>query len=101
MKHMKLANKNKVVSPQSWDLLREKSIVKKIRDGRTENGVVIRKPISENKESALFRKTLKYILDIIRELHDGEIDTEEFMKHYNDIESIIAEVDKELEEEQT
>lgn len=88
MNHKKLIDKNREASPDSYKFLREKKIVKEIRDELK---------ISENEESALFRKTLKYILDIIRELHDGEIDTEKFMKHYNDIESIIAKVDAELE----
>lgn len=99
MKNLRLANKNKSVSPRSWELLREKRIVQKIRDGHSENGVVIRESISENKESALFRKTLKYVLDLIRELHDGEMDTADFMKHYNAVESIISEVDNELKGE--
>ena len=95
---LKLVRKNKEVSPRSWELIREKKIVEKIRAGQTRGGVTIREPISENKESALFRKTLKYVLDLIRELHSGEIDTAEFDKHYEAIESIIAEVDKELEQ---
>ena len=96
---IRLARKNKEVKPESWKHFRETSIVKKIREGHSENGVVIREPISENSENALFRKTLKYILDIIRELHEGELNTEAFDKHYAAIESIIAEVDAELSAE--
>lgn len=87
---MELLNANKEAHPEVFKEVYEKAIEE-----------LIRQRISLNGELAILRKTLKYILDIIRELHDGELNIEEFMKHSNDIESIIAEVDKEFGEEQT
>lgn len=86
-----LLNANKEAHPDVYKEVYEKSIEDLIRqDG-----------ISLNEELAILRKTLKYVLDIIRELHEGELDIAKFMKHCNAIESIVRNVDEAFGEEQT
>ena len=46
-------------------------------------------------ELAVIRKTVKYILEIIAELHDGEIDTKRFDDYNERIEKIVAQAKKE------
>ena len=87
---LELLNANKEAHPEVYEEVYEKVIEERIRQD-----------CSLNAELAILRKTLKYILDIIRELHDGELNIEKFMEHSNAIESIIAKVDEEFGEEQT
>ena len=68
MEHLNLAKKNKEVSPESWNSFREKLIVEKIRNGEKVNNTTTRAPISANEEYAIFRKTIKYILDKLQKL---------------------------------
>jgi hypothetical protein len=83
-----LLNANKESSPEVYKEVYESTIEALIRqDG-----------ISLNEELAILRKTVKYILEIIRELHEGELDIVKFMEHSNAIEAIIARVDKVFEE---
>lgn len=89
-KYSKLINKNREADPQSYDEIREKIIVDKIRNGIEEGGEQITKPRSENEELAVLRKAVKYLYDLISVLHQGEIDNEEFMKYYNDVETAKA-----------
>lgn len=83
-----LLNANKEAHPEVYKEVYEKSIEKQIR----EDG------ISLNEELAILRKTVKYILEIIGQLHEGELDIERFMAHSNAIESIVDRVDKAFEE---
>lgn len=91
--NIRLANKNRIESPKSWDALREKVIVDKIREGDEE-----RKPRSANEELALLRKSVKYLYDLIDTLHHDEIDNAEFMEYYSDVERCKAEAKAEMEE---
>ena len=83
-----LLNANKESSPEVYKEVYESTIEALIRqDG-----------ISLNEELAILRKTVKYILEIIRELHEGDLDIEKFMEHSNAIERIVREVDDLFEE---
>lgn len=84
---LELLNANKEAHPDVFQEVYEKAIEK-----------LIRQRCSLNEELAIHRKTLKYILEIIRELHEGELDIVKFMEHSNAIEAIIARVDKVFEE---
>lgn len=56
---------------------------------------VIAKTIGEeigtSEELCIIRKTLKFVLEVIKELHDGEIDTSRFDEYCAAVEAIIAE----------
>ena len=83
-----LLNANKESRPEVYKEVYESTIEALIRqDG-----------ISLNEELAILRKTVKYILEIIRELHEGELDIVKFMEHSNAIERIVKEVDDLFEE---
>lgn len=83
-----LLNANKESNPEVYKEVYESTIEALIRqDG-----------ISLNEELAILRKTVKYILEIIRELHEGELDIVKFMEHSNAIERIVKEVDDLFEE---
>lgn len=83
-----LLEANKESSPEVYKEVYESTIEALIRqDG-----------ISLNEELAILRKTVKYILEIIRELHEGELDIVKFMEHSNAIERIVKEVDDLFEE---
>lgn len=82
-----LINANKETAPE---------VVKQVRDKAIEKD--IRKTVSASEEFAILRKTVKYILHIIRELHEGDLDITEFTKHTEAIETIISTVDREFEE---
>ena len=82
-----LINANKESSPEAIKQVRDKAIERDIR-----------KRVSSDEEFAILRKTVKYILQIIGQLHDGELNVEEFMEHTAAIESIISTVDHEFEE---
>jgi hypothetical protein len=83
-----LLNANKESNPEVYKEVYESTIEALIRqDG-----------ISLNEELAILRKTVKYILEIIRELHEGELDIVKFTKHSNAIERIVKEVDDLFEE---
>lgn len=87
--NLRLAKKNKEVSPKSWKNLREKAIVAQIRQGKNE----YIKPRSQNEELALLRKAVKCLFDIVKTLHYEEIKNNDFIQYYNDVEYIINEVD--------
>lgn len=82
-----LLNANKESNPEVYKEVYEKSI-----EG------MIRKKCTLNEELAIYRKTIKYILQIIRQLHEGELDIVKFMEHSNAIERIVKEVDDLFEE---
>lgn len=82
-----LLNANKESNPKAYKEVYEKSIED-----------MIRKECTLNEELAIYRKTIKYILQIIRQLHEGELDIERFVAHSNAIESIVDRVDKAFEE---
>lgn len=82
-----LLNANKGSNPRAYQEVYEKSIEE-----------LIRQNCSLNEELATYRKTIKYILEIIKELHEGDLDIERFMQHSNAIERIIKEVDEIFEE---
>ena len=82
-----LINANKESSPEAIKQVRDKAIERDIR-----------KKVTADEEFAILRKTVKYILQIIRELHEGDLNTEEFMAHTEEIENIISSVDHEFEE---
>lgn len=82
-----LLNANKESNPKAY-----KEVYEKIIEG------MIRKECTLNEELAILRKTVKYILEIIRELHEGELDIVKFMEHSNAIERIVKEVDDLFEE---
>lgn len=86
-----LLNANKEAHPEVYKEVYEKAIEDQIR----EDG------ISLNEELAILRKTLKYVLEIIGQLHEGELDIERFMAHSNAIESIVKNVDEVFGEGQT
>ena len=46
--------------------------------------------IGASKELSILRKTVFFILEIIKELHDGELNTEKFDEYYAAVEEIIA-----------
>lgn len=92
-KHSRLIEKNREVAPESYNEIRERAIVDKIRDGDPEHNVPKR---SENEELALLRKAVKYLYDIVAQLHKGEVDNPEFIKYYNDIEAAKERASKEL-----
>lgn len=86
--HLKLAKKNREVDESSWQRLRARHIVRKIREGR-----------SESEELALLRKAVACLFDLVAKLHTGEIDNEEFMAYHDEVERIKAEVDADMEED--
>lgn len=94
--NIRLAKKNREVSPKSWEALREKSIVDKIRNGRKENGKVVRKARSANEELAILRKSVKYLYDLISTLHPDEIENTEFVQYYSDVEKCKEESNEDL-----
>lgn len=84
-----------------WDLINANketnpAAVKQVKDKVIQRD--IRKRVSADEEFAILRKTVKYILHIIRELHEGDLNIEEFMAHTEEIENIISAVDHEFEE---
>ena len=56
---------------------------------------VIAKTVGEEigtaEELCIIRKTLKFVLEVIKTLHDGEIDTSHFDEYCAAVEAIIAE----------
>jgi hypothetical protein len=86
---LELLDANKEAHPEVFKAVYESAIEEQIRDVAK---------ISLNDELAILRKTVKYILEVIRELHEGELDIVKFMEHSNAIEAIIARVDKVFEE---
>lgn len=95
-KHSKLINKNREVDPESFNEIKEKAIVDKIRNGNPELGIPKR---SVNEELAQHRKALEYLFDLIAQLHKGEINIEEFTKYCDDIKTVKAIATKEFEVE--
>ena len=83
-----LFNANKEKYPEVYNEVYEKTIDDRIR----------KTGISLSEELAVLRKTVKYILEIIGQLHEGELDIERFTKHSDAIERIIKEVDEIFEE---
>lgn len=86
MMHLKLAKKNREVDERSWQRLRARHIVRKIRESR-----------SESEELALLRKAVACLFEVVAKLHDGEIQNEEFMTYHAEVERIKAEVDAYME----
>lgn len=84
-----LLNANKESNPRAYKEVYESAITKQIREAEG---------ISLDEELGVLRKTVKYILEIIGQLHEGELDIERFTKHSDAIEHIIKEVDEIFEE---
>lgn len=86
---LELLDANKEAHPEVFKAVYESAIEEQIREVAK---------ISLNDELAILRKTVKYILEIIRELHEGELDIVKFIEHSNAIERIVKEVDELFEE---
>ena len=84
---LKLAQKNRTVDEESWQGLRSREIVKRIRKKR-----------SESEELAVLRKAVACLFEVVSKLHAGEIANEEFMTYHAEIEAIKAAVDRYMEE---
>lgn len=85
--HRRLIEANKQAAPESFEILKEKVIVDAIRNGDKSLGIPKR---TENEELALLRKAVKLLYDLISVLHQGEINNEEFIKYYNDVENLVT-----------
>lgn len=68
MKHLKLAQRNKEVNPTSWTTLYQNNVVRKLRKDRK---------ISLYNELKIHREALVLLAEIVKKLHNEEIDTRE------------------------
>lgn len=82
-----LARKNREVSEESWQKLRGRQIVKRVRRRR-----------SADDELAILRKAVACLFDVVASLHQGEINNAEFALYHTEVEAIKREVDDLLEE---
>lgn len=87
MLRLKLARKNREESERSWQGLRAREIVRRIRERR-----------SESEELAVLRKAVACLFEVVAKLHEGEIKNEEFKAYHAEVECIKAEVDAYMEE---
>ena len=84
--HLRLAKKNREQRETSWQGLRARQIVRKIREKR-----------SQSEEIAVLRKAVACLFDVVENLHAGKIANEEFMKYHAEVEAIKAQVDAYME----
>jgi hypothetical protein len=92
MDKIKLAMKNKVVDPKSWQKFEESNIVPKIRESED-------LWYSQNQELAMFRKCIYHLYDLISSIRPEVLYSEQyqkFIKYYNAMQAIVENFDKEI-----
>ena len=89
MKHLKLAQKNKEVAPESWNALYKTTVVRKLRK---EHKVDI------YEELKVHRETIVLLANIVKSLHGKEIDLTELEKLNQIVEQCKADTKAELSE---